>query len=85
MTQLTVLKQRCTFSKTEVYTDVYKVDDNFVTSGATLRSDLDRQETYRATDSVATGRKPSLFCAIMRLNYFIVSSSSLARLHVIEV
>ena len=68
-----------------MYINVYKGDDNFVTSGTTLRSDLDLQETYKATDSVATGRKPSLFCAIMDLNYFTVSSSSLARPHVIEV
>ena len=46
-----------------MYIDVYKGDDNFVTSGATLLSDLDLQETYRAIDSVATGRIPSLFCA----------------------
>ena len=41
VTQLTVLRQRCTFSEAEVYIDVYKGDDNFVTSGATLLSDLD--------------------------------------------
>ena len=62
VTQLTALRQRCTFSEAEVYTDVYKVDDNFVTSGATLLSDLDLRRTYRAIDSVATGRIPSLFC-----------------------
>ena len=49
-------------SETEVYIDVYKADDNFATSGATLLSDLDLQETYRATGSVATGRIPSLIC-----------------------
>ena len=64
MTQLTVLRQRCTFSEAEVYIDVYKGDENFVTSGATLLSDLDLQETYRAIDSVANGRIPSLSCAI---------------------
>ena len=63
MTQLTVLRQRCTFSKAEVYIGVYKGDENFVTSGATLLSDLDLQETYRAIESVATGRIPSLICA----------------------
>ena len=57
--------QRCTFSEAEVYIDVYKGDDNFVTSGATLLSDLDLQETYRAIDSVATGKIPSLCCDIM--------------------
>ena len=45
-----------------VFIDVYKADDNFVTSGATLQSDLDLQETCRAIDSVATGRIPSLSC-----------------------
>ena len=45
-----------------MYIDVYKGDDNFVTSGATLLSDLDLQKTYRAIDNVATCRIPSLFC-----------------------
>ena len=63
MTQLTVLRQRCTFSEAEVSIDVYKGDDNFATSGATLLSDLDLQKTYRAIDIVATGSIPSLFCA----------------------
>ena len=45
-----------------MYIDVYRDDDNFATSGAMLVSDLDLQETYRAIDSVATGRIPSLFC-----------------------
>ena len=48
----------------EVYIYVYKSDDNFATSDATLLSDLDLQETYRAIDSVATGRIPSLFCVL---------------------
>ena len=47
-----------------MYIDVYKGDENFVTSDATLLSDLDLQETNRAIDSVATGRIPSLFCAV---------------------
>ena len=46
-----------------VYIDVYKGDDNFATSGAMLLSGLDLQKTYRAIDSVATGRIPPLFCA----------------------
>ena len=50
MTQLTVLNEA------EVYIDVYKADDYC----ATLLSDLDLQETYKAMDSVATGRIPSL-------------------------
>ena len=45
-----------------MYINVYKADDNFATSGAALLSDLDLRETYRAIDSVATGRIPSLFC-----------------------
>ena len=45
-----------------MYIDVYKGDDNFDTSSTTLLSDLDLQETYRAIDSVATGRIPSLSC-----------------------
>ena len=45
-----------------MFIDVYKVYGNFGTSGATLLSDLDLQDTYRAIDSVATGRIPSLFC-----------------------
>ena len=50
-------------SEAEVYIDVYKGDENFVTSGATLLSELDLQEMYRAIiDSVVTGRIPSLFC-----------------------
>ena len=52
-----------------MYIDVYKGDDNFVTSGATLLSDLDPQETYRAIDSVATGRIPSSFCDISGILY----------------
>ena len=46
-----------------VFIDVYKADDKIATSGATLLSDLDLQETYRAIDSAATGRIPSLSCA----------------------
>ena len=45
-----------------MYIDVYKGDDNFTTSGPTLLSDLDLQETYRSIDGVATGRIPSLSC-----------------------
>ena len=39
-----------------VFIDVYKADDKIATS------DIDLQRTYRAIDSVATGRIPSLFC-----------------------
>ena len=46
-----------------VFIDVYKADYKIATSGATVLSDLDLQETYRVIDSVATGGIPSLFCA----------------------
>ena len=64
MTQLTVLRQRCTFSEAEVYLfiDVYIADDKIATSGATSLADIDLRRTYRAIDNVATGRIPSLFC-----------------------
>ena len=45
-----------------VFIDVYKADDKISTSGATSLADIDLQRTYRAIDSVATGRIPSLFC-----------------------
>ena len=48
-----------------VFIDVYKNDDKIATSGATLLADINLGRTYiyRAIDSVATGRTPSLFCA----------------------
>ena len=63
MTQLTVLRQRCTFIEAEVYIfrgrgvfiDVYKADDKIATSSATSLADIDLRRTYRAIDSVATG------------------------------
>ena len=63
MTQLTVLRQRCTFSEAEVYIfrgrgvfiDVYKADEKIATSGATSLADIDLWRTYRAIDRVATG------------------------------
>ena len=45
VTQLTVTRQRYTFSEAEEYMDVYKGDDNFATFGAALLSGLDLQET----------------------------------------
>ena len=51
-----------------VFIDVYKADDNIVTSGATSLADIDMRRTYRAIDSVATGRIPSLFCAHKRIH-----------------
>ena len=46
-----------------MYIDVYEGDNNFVTSSATLLSDLDLQKTYKAINGVATSRMPSLICA----------------------
>ena len=77
MTQLTVLRQRCTFSETEVYIDVYKGSDNFVTSDATLLFDLALQKTYRAIDSVVTGIKTffvlctSVVCCYYKYTYLL--------------
>ena len=45
-----------------VFIDVYKADDKIATSGSTSLADTDLWRTYRALDSVATGRIPSLFC-----------------------
>ena len=47
-----------------VFIDVYKADDKIVTSGAMSLADIDLRKTYRAIDSVATDRKPFLFCGI---------------------
>ena len=40
------------------------------TSGATSLRDLDLLETYKAIDSIATGRIPSLFRGVAILRYF---------------
>ena len=71
MIQLTVLTEAevYIFKGRGVFIDVYKVDDNFVTSVTTLLSDLDLQDTYRAIDSVATGRIPYLFCVAIIIIY----------------
>ena len=45
-----------------VFIDVYKADDKIVTSGTTSLADINLRRTYRAIDSVATGRIPPLFC-----------------------
>ena len=45
-----------------VFIDVYKADDKIATSGAPSLADIDLRRTYRALDSVATGRIPSLLC-----------------------
>ena len=59
-----------------MYINVYKGDDNFVTSGATLLSDLDLQETYRAIEIVATGRIPSLFCDRTYIAFYMVYAAN---------
>ena len=67
VTQLTVLRQRCTFSGAEVYLLMFikpMTKVKIVTSGATSRADINLRRTYRAIDSVATGIIPSLFCGI---------------------
>ena len=51
-----------------VFIDVYKDDNKISTSGATSLADLDLRRTYKAIDSVATGRIPSLFCVDTKLN-----------------
>ena len=68
MTQLKVLSEAevYIFRDRGVFIDVYKTDDKIATSGATSLADIDLQRTYRAIDSVATGRIPSLFCAYTR-------------------
>ena len=45
-----------------VFIDVYKADDKIATSGTMSLADIDLRKTYKAIDSVATGRIPSLFC-----------------------
>ena len=63
MTQLTVLRQKVyIFRGRGVFIDAYKANDKISTSGATALADIDLRRTYRAIDSVATGRIPSLFC-----------------------
>ena len=57
------------FRSIGVFIDVYKADDKIATSGAASLTDLDLRRTYRAIDSVATARIPSLFCGIFLMNY----------------
>ena len=64
MTQLMVLAEAevYIFRGRGVCIDVYKADNKIVTSGAMSLADIDLLRTYKAIDSVATGRIPSLFC-----------------------
>ena len=68
MTQLTVLSKREVYicRGRGVFIDVYKANDKIVTSDATSLADIDLRRIYRAIDSVATGRIPSLFCATVQ-------------------
>ena len=61
-----------------VFIDVYKADDKIVTSGATSLADIDLQRTYKAVDSVATGRSPSLFCATRIYTYRNISNLTIS-------
>ena len=69
MTQLTALSKAegYIFKGRGVFIDVYKADDKIFTSGATSLADINLRRTYRAIDSVATGRIPSLFCGTTKL------------------
>ena len=67
-----IFRSRC------VFIDVYKTDNKIVTSGAASLADIDLRRTYRAIDSVTTGRISSSFCAnkecnSTKLELFIVS------------
>ena len=65
MTQLTVMRQTCTISEAEVYLLMFIKPVTKLPPLARRRlSDIDLWATYRSTDSVATGRVPSLFCDI---------------------
>ena len=55
------------FRGSGVFIDVYNADDKIVTSGATSLADINLRKTYRAINSVATGRIPSLFCAVSNI------------------
>ena len=67
MTHLTVLSaaEVNIFRGRGVFIDVYKADDKIATSGATSLADIYLRRTYRAIDSVVTGRIPSLFGGCM--------------------
>ena len=69
MTQLTVLTEAevYIFRGRGVFIDVYKAGDKIATSGATSVADINLRKTYRAIDSVATGRIHSLLCDNMCL------------------
>ena len=60
----------CGSWKLTLFLDVYKADNKIATSGATYLDDIDLRRTYRAIDSVATGRIPSLPCDVtIKISY----------------
>ena len=66
-----------------LFIDVYKADNKIATSGATSLAGLDLQRTYRAIDSVATGRILSLSCAninvmCLKIEVFILTGENLS-------
>ena len=67
MTQLTVLSEAEVYiiRGRSVFIDVYKANDKIATFGATSLADIELRRTYRAIDSVATDRIPSLFCVFV--------------------
>ena len=50
------------FRSRGIFINVYKADDKIATFSVTSLADINLRRTYRAIDSVATGRIPSLFC-----------------------
>ena len=81
MTQLTVLSEAEVYISRGrgVFIDVYKADNKIASSGATSLADIDLRRTYRAIDSVATGRIPSLFC-----DFCLVTSRSFMEIYIIQ-
>ena len=63
-----------------VFIDVYKADDKIVTPGAMSLADINLRRTYRAIDSVSTGRIPSLFC-VNTINIITKHRSFLSLIH----
>ena len=63
--QLTSKAEVYIFKGRGVFINVYKANNESATSGAKSPADINLRRTYRAIDSVATGRIPSLFCALI--------------------
>ena len=75
MTQLPALTEAevYIFRGRGAFIAVYKADDKTATSGAISLTDIELRRTYKAIDSVATGRIPSLFCAVSEFTKIIVA------------